>query len=154
MVLDCAHVLLMMSDLVDEMLSEELLDEMREHVETCECCRAMLHTFTRTLDLCHCMGTVRLPAARRREYHHWLHVEVCHTEVRHGRTVRVCKSVTVPKGSLPRHASTVRALPAPDKHVLEGEIVEQPVRDTHPPAQNRRPHRRGVRVKHRRNKTQ
>lgn len=130
--LDCAHVWLLLSDLVDQTLSEELLDEVMEHVDACEECRALMHTFVRTMDLCHCMGTVRLPAARRREYHHWLHVEVCHTEVRNGRAVRVCKSVTVPKRTLPRHPVPRRRLAAPDAEVLEGEIVEHPQRSALP----------------------
>jgi len=62
----CGELVRYLSDYIDQDMDEGLRAEAREHLTTCENCRAVLHTTRRTIDLLRQVGRRPMPAECRR----------------------------------------------------------------------------------------
>ena len=76
MLIRCRDIIDLLSDLVERELEDEIFEAMMEHIEECERCLALFHTFNKTLDLYHSMKPVRLPPKKKKTFHRWLRVEM------------------------------------------------------------------------------
>lgn len=62
---DCRHYLGELSDYIDGTLSSELCRELEQHMETCENCRVVVNTFSKTVALYHRLPEPEMPDAVR-----------------------------------------------------------------------------------------
>jgi anti-sigma factor RsiW len=61
----CRRYLNSLSDYVDGVLDEELCDELETHMESCENCRIVVNTLSKTIALYHQLPEPELPSAVR-----------------------------------------------------------------------------------------
>ncbi|MCS7151806.1 MAG: zf-HC2 domain-containing protein [Endomicrobia bacterium] len=76
MIIKCKDVFELLSELYDDELEENYEDLIQQHINECENCLALLHTFERTLDLFHSLQPIKLEQKRKQEFHRWLKVEI------------------------------------------------------------------------------
>lgn len=76
MLVKCKNILDLLSDLIEQDLEQEIFIDMMEHINHCENCLALFHTFNKTLDLYHSMKPIKIPPKKKKVFHKWLHIEV------------------------------------------------------------------------------
>ena len=72
----CRRYLSGLSDYVDGTLSEELCRELEEHMRTCENCRIVVNTLTKTIALYRQIPAPEMPSAVKERLYKVLHLDV------------------------------------------------------------------------------
>jgi anti-sigma factor RsiW len=57
----CKAYFAQLSEFIDRELGDEACNEIRKHIEGCDCCAACLDTLKQTIELCHNMGEKPVP---------------------------------------------------------------------------------------------
>ncbi len=71
----CRRYLSSLSEYADGTLSDELCQELEAHMATCENCRIVVNTFTKTISLYHQIPAPEMPSAVRERLYKVLHLE-------------------------------------------------------------------------------
>ncbi len=85
MLIRCKDIFEFISEMYDSELEEEIFNDVMEHINHCERCLALYHTFNKTVDLYRSLKPVKLPAKKKRQFHRWLHIEIRKISVRYFR---------------------------------------------------------------------
>jgi len=72
----CKCIICQLTDMVEHELSNDIYDDIMEHIRHCPNCGILYNTFVKTINLCHSIEKVKLPANKKKVFHKWMHVEV------------------------------------------------------------------------------
>jgi len=71
----CKCIICRLTEMVESEISGKIYNDIMDHMNHCENCSSLYNTFIKTIDLCHNMDKLKLPAKRKKVFHKWVRIE-------------------------------------------------------------------------------